>query len=452
MMELDVCPLEWRYGSQEMRYIFSRQNIINKFIEVEIAIMKGLEKSGLAPSGCWEKVSRVIGSIHAEEVYELEKKLGHDIAALVTIISERVGSPCGNYIHLGATSYDIVDTAWALILRDAIGLVKSKLRKVIQIMIEYTYKYRDVVMVGRTHGKHALPITFGFKMANYVYELSRSFERLTDAEKRVVRGKIAGAVGTMAGWFGKGLIVEKEALSSLNLEPHAIATQIAPRDGFAELVSVLAILGSQLDRFALEIRELMRDEIAEVFYSTGEVGSSAMPHKRNPSTAERICGLAKVLRGLVLTAMENIPLMHERDLTNSSSERILIPHIFLLIDQMLEDTISMLLKLNIDVVNMRRNLELTKGNIMSECITSKLVIKGGIPRLQAYDIMRKLSRESFEKNMHLRDIIASSDIAKVLDINDIEECFDYTKYLGNYRELIARAIDYANSIIGRAHG
>lgn len=448
-MEASICPLEWRYGSQKMRYIFSRENYINKLIEVEIAIMKGLEKSSLAPSGCWEKVSRVVGIIHPEEVDELEKKLGHDIAALVTIISEKTGSPCGNYVHLGATSYDIVDTAWALILRDAIELVKSKLRNVIEAMIDYVYRYRDVVMVGRTHGKHALPITFGFKIANYVYELSRSFERLIDVEKRVVRGKIAGAVGTMAGWFSKGLIVEEEALSSLNLEPHAISTQVAPRDGFAELISVLAILGSQLDRFALEIRELMRDEIAEVFYSTGEIGSSAMPHKRNPSTAERICGLARILRSLVITAMENIPLMHERDLTNSSSERILIPHAFLLIDQIVEDVMSILMKLDIDIENMKRNLELTKGNIMSECITSKLVIKGGISRPQAHEIMRKLSRESFEKNIHLREVILSSDIAEILDVSDIDECFDYTKYLGNYRELIDRAIEYANSVIGR---
>ncbi|ADM27121.1 Adenylosuccinate lyase [Ignisphaera aggregans DSM 17230] len=447
-MTLDICPLEWRYASQEMRYIFSRENFINKMIEVETAIMRGLEKSGFAPNGCWERIAKVAGAINPREIDELEKRLGHDVAALVAILSERVGMPCGNYVHLGATSYDIVDTAWALVLRDAINLVKKKLRRVIEILIDFAYRYRDVVMVGRTHGKHALPITFGFKMANYVYEFSRSFERLCDVEKRVVRGKIAGAVGTMAGWFGKGLSVEKEALEYLGLESHAIATQVAPRDGFAELVSALAILGSQLDRFALEIRELMRDEIAEVFYSAGEIGSSAMPHKRNPTTAERICGLAKILRGLVLTALENIPLMHERDLTNSSAERILIPHAFLVIDQMLEDMLSILSKLSIDEANMMRNLELSKGNIMSECIMSKLVLKGGVPRVQAHEIMRKLSRESYEKGIHLKEVVLSSDIVKMLSVNDIEECFDYRKYLGSYNELIDRAIEYAKNAIG----
>jgi len=451
-VESGICPLEWRYGSPEMRKIFERENIIKRMVEVEAAIMRGLERVGLAPEGCWKKVLEVAERIDPGMVDELEKKLGHDVAALASIISELVGSPCGNYVHLGATSYDVVDTVWGLVLRDALALVKEKLRRIIGILIDYAYRYRDIVMVGRTHGRHALPITFGFKMANYVYELSRSYERLLEAEKRVVRSKIAGAVGTMAGWFSRGLEVEREASEFLKLEPHAIATQVAPRDGFAEVVSVLAILGSQLERLALEVRELMRDEIAEVFFSAGEVGSSAMPHKRNPTTAERICGLARVLRGLVIAALENIPLMHERDLTNSSSERILVPHAFLVIDQMLEDTVSMLSRLTVDADRMRRNLELTKGNIMSECIMVKLVVKSGVPRTKAHEMLRALSRESFEKGVGLKEIVLSSEISKLLSRDDIEECFDYSKYLGSYRELIDRVVSYARRVLGGGSG
>jgi len=445
---MPVCTFEWRYGSNEMREVFSREHIIGKMVEVEAAIMKGLEAAGLAPEGCWEKTLSTAKYVEPEEVDALERRLGHDVVALVTVVSSKLGEPCGKYVHLGATSYDVVDTAWALVLREALAIVKKKLKTLIELMIELSRKYQDVLMVGRTHGKHALPITFGFKLANYVYELSRSYERIEEVEGRVVQGKIAGAVGTMAGWFGRGLTVEEVALNHLGLKPHAISTQVAPRDGFAELISALAILGSQLDRFALEVRELMRDEIAEVFISSGEVGSSAMPHKRNPSIAERVCGLARVLRGLLITALENIPLMHERDLTNSSAERVLIPHAFLVIDQMLEDAVAIASRLEVDEASMRRNLELTKGNIMSECLTSKLVILGGIPRVEAHEILRKLSRESFEKGLSLKEVFIKSDVGKTLPAEEIDECFDYLKYLGNYRELIERAVSYAKKALG----
>ena len=443
-----VCPFEWRYGSGEMRAIFSREHVLEKMIEVEVAIMKGLEAVELAPKDCWKKVLSIVKAVSPEEVDELEKKLGHEVAALVYVVSSKLGEPCGKYVHLGATSYDVVDTAWALILREALTVVKKKLKTLIELMIELSMKYRDVLMVGRTHGKHALPITFGFKLANYVYEFSRSYERIEEVEDRVVRGKIAGAVGTMAGWFGKGLIVEEVALSYLGLKPHAISTQVAPRDGFAELTSALAILGSQLDRFALEVRKLMRDEIAEVFFPSGEVGSSAMPHKRNPSIAERVCGLARLLRGLLIAALEDIPLMHERDLTNSSVERVLIPHTFLIIDQMLEDTIAILSKLEVDEESMRRNLELTKGNIMSECLTSKLVIHAGIPRVEAHEILRKLTKESYEKGLSLKEVFIKSNVGKALPTEEINECFDYTKYLGNYKELIERSVNYGKKALG----
>ena len=356
----NVCVFEWRYGSEEMRKLFRVESIVKRYIDVELAIMKGLEEAGLAPKGCSEKIRECVYSISPSEIYSREAILGHDIAALTYIAGERCGE-CGKYFHLGATSYDIVDTAWALIIRDALAIVKKRLWRVIEKLIELSIKYRDTLMAGRTHGQHALPITLGFKFANYVYEFSRSLERLCELEKRVVRSKISGAVGTMAAWGSKGIVVESVASKELGLEPHAISTQVAPRDGFAELVSALAILASQLDRFALEVRELSRTEIGEVYESLKRVGSSTMPQKRNPVTAERISGLAKVVRAYVVTALENIPLMHERDLTNSSSERFLIPHVFLAIDQMLLDMEKLLNILHIDEEAMRRNLEKTRG-------------------------------------------------------------------------------------------
>jgi adenylosuccinate lyase len=255
-----ICVFEWRYGSEEMRRLFLAESIVKRYIDVEVAVMRGLEEAGIAPRGCAEAMRRCVEGVRPEEVYEREAVTGHDIASLAYIIGERCGE-CGRFAHLGATSYDIVDTAWALIIRDALRIVKERLWRVVEMLIEYAERYRDVVMVGRTHGQHAVPITLGFKFANYIYELSRSLERLCEAEKRIVRSKVSGAVGTMAAWGGRGLVVESVASKMLGLEPHTISTQVAPRDSFAELVTDLAILASQLDRFALEVRELSRTEM-----------------------------------------------------------------------------------------------------------------------------------------------------------------------------------------------
>ncbi|ACL10856.1 adenylosuccinate lyase [Desulfurococcus amylolyticus] len=442
-MSGSICPLEWRYGSTEMRRVFSRRNIVDTYIAVEAAILKGLEEAGLAPSGCWSKVESLKGTLDPAEVDRLESRIGHDIAAIAEIISNRIDEPCSRFVHLGATSYDIVDTTWALILGEALKLTRARLIEVIKLLASLVEKYRDTIVVGRTHARHALPITFGFKMANYAYELTRSLQRLRELNERVVRSKISGAVGTMAGWLKQGLIVENTASSHLGLKPHLITTQVAPRDGFAEVIADLAILASQLERLSLEVRELMRDEISEVYIDTGEVGSSAMPHKRNPSVPERVCGLSRVIRGLLVSSMENIALMHERDLTNSSSERVIIPHVFLIIDQMLLDTISILRGLRVDEVSTSRNLELTQGRIMSECIMVKLVLRKGYSRIQAHELLRKLSRESIRENKHLREILMENGLYD----DEIGECFDYSKYLGNYSELIDRVLKYVREQI-----
>jgi len=443
-----ICPFDYRYGSEEMRNLLKREGILRKFIEVEAALMKALEETGFAPRGCYEVLSKCAYSIMPEEVDELEAKLGHDVASLATLIAERCGE-CSKYVHLGATSYDIVDTAWALIIRDAVKLIKRRLRIVVDALMELSMKYRDTLMVGRTHGQHALPITLGFKLANYVYELSRSYERFCELEKRVVRGKVSGAVGTMAAWGQKGPKVEEVALSTLGLRPHAITTQVAPRDGYAELVAAIAILASQLDRLALEVRELSRNEIGEIYIATGRVGSSTMPHKRNPTIAERVSGLARVCRALVVTALENIPLMHERDLTNSSSERFLIPHALLTIDQMLIDTQRMLSTLGVDEAAMRRNLEMSKGTIMAECLMIKLVLKAGVPRHKAHSMLSDLARQALAEGRKFRDVVAGSEVGKLLSSEDIEECFNYSRYLGSYDFLINRSLTYAKEVFRR---
>ncbi len=442
-----VCPLDWRYGSEEMRRLFTVEELVRKYIEVEVAMMAGLEEAGLAPRGCAEALLECSRGLSASEVYAREAVLGHDIASLAYILGEKCGE-CGRYAHLGATSYDVVDTAWALVLREALGIVRRKLAEVINELSRLAVEHRDTLMIGRTHGQHALPITLGFKLANYVYELSRSYERLRETERRLIRSKISGAVGTMAGWLGRGLLVERAASERLKLEPHAITTQVAPRDGFAELVADLAILASQLDRFALEVRELSRTEIGELYESGARVGSSAMPHKRNPVTAERISGLARIARSLCVAALENVPLMHERDLTNSSSERILVPHALLVADQMLEDALKLLRVLAIDREAMLRNLALTRGAIMTEALVVRLVEKG-VPRHLAHKALVEVSR-TVESGVALEEAVLRHELlSKYLSPEEVREALDPSKYLGNCRELIDRAVEYSRRALER---
>ncbi|MEM0340771.1 MAG: adenylosuccinate lyase [Acidilobaceae archaeon] len=438
------CVFEWRYGSQDMRELFTSESMIKRFLQVEVALLAGLEEAGLADRGCSENIAKCVESITAKEVYELETVTGHDIASLAQIAGERCG-PCGRFFHLGATSYDIVDTAWTLIFRDALSIVKKRLIEIIDVLSDLALREADTIMVGRTHGQHALPITLGFKLANYVYELSRSLERIADVEKRVIKCKISGAVGTMAAWRDKGLVVEKTTCSKLGLEPHTISTQVAPRDGFAELVSALAILASQLDRFALEIRELSRTEIGELAEGGERVGSSTMPQKRNPVTAERVSGLAKIARSLSIAAFENIPLMHERDLTNSSSERVLLPHLFLIIDQMLLDTKKLLKTLVIDREAMAKNLELTKGAIMAESVMMKLVEKG-VPRHKAHAMVMEVVRKKKADESFAEALSKDSRISSLLTHEEIREALDYRSYLGSYKQLIFRALEYAKKV------
>jgi len=445
-----ICPLEWRYGSREMRKLFTKESLLRKRLLVEAALAYGLAAAGFISHEEAKRIEEAIDKVQLKRVEDIEAKIGHDIMAIAIGLAE-VSGEAGKYVHLGATSYDIVDTAWALILRDALKIVKKKLTDIIRILMKYSSEYKNLIMPGRTHGQHALPITLGFKFANYVYELSRSLERILELEKRLIRGKIAGAVGTMAAWGEKGFIVERETLRRLGLEPHVISTQIAPRDSFAELVSTIAILASQLDRLALEVRELMRPEIDEIAEGTGKrVGSSTMPQKRNPVTAEKISGLAKVLRALTIAALENIPLWHERDLTNSSSERIIIPHTMLTIDEILDSTIKLLRGLIIRPDDMKKNLEISGGAIMSEAIMIALVRKG-MARHEAHALLREIEREAEQKGRKFKDVLLENkEVLKYLSKEEIESLIKPENYLGKTLELIERSMNHARSLLNQS--
>ncbi len=444
---MSLCPLEWRYGSEEMKKILRVENIARTMIQVEIALAKGLVEAGIAPKELVRELEENAGRTSVKDLYESEKKLGHEVGALVWLLSEKAGR-YGGFIHYGATSNDIIDTAWAIVIRDALGIIKEKLKKLVSILINRIHSEGDYILIGRTHGQYALPITWGFKLANYVYELTRSYERIIETEKRVVRLKLSGAVGTMAAWGDRAEIIVSTVSKILELEPHVITTQVAPRDGFAELVCNLSILGGVLERIALEVRELSRPEIREV--SEGyipAIGSSAMPHKINPILSEKICGLARVLRGYCLSMLENIALWHERDLSNSSCERLTIPHAFLVLDEMLDTSIRVWSKLVVYPENMHKNLESTYNIFLSEALVLKLVEKG-VPRNKAYEKVRELALKAIEERKDFLRLAASDPlVSSRLSRTEIEE-LEGNKYIGLVDKLVENTISYARKVLG----
>ncbi|MEM3957382.1 MAG: adenylosuccinate lyase [Thermoproteota archaeon] len=446
---MPVCPIDTgRYGSPEMRRVFEDENRLQTMLDVEAALAEALAELGEIPVEAASTIRSRASSkiVTLERVKERERVTRHDIAAMVEVLSEECGEH-GEYVHWGVTSNDITDTALALQLKDALNIIRGRLRSLIEKLCEKSEEYAELVMPGRTHGQHAIPITFGFKLAVYAAELARSYERMLQLSKRVLVGKIGGAVGTMAALGPKALMIEEKTMHKLGLEPVEIATQVVCRDRLAELVCWAALLGSSLDRLAVEIRNLQRTEIMEAAEGFGEEqrGSSTMPQKQNPVDSEKVSGLAKVLRGLVVPALENIPLWHERDLSNSSSERFIIPLSMTILDEMLVTMQNVLTNLRVYPEHMARNLAITRGRIMSEAVMMRLARKG-MGRKRAYELMRRLSRKAFTENRGLLEVLEESpEVAKYLSLEELKETIEPKNYLGKNIELIGRAVSYAKS-------
>jgi len=427
-----------------VKKIFSEEARIEKMLNVEAALVRALAEFNEVPREAADIISQKarVEFVTPERIKELERKFKHDIVALVNALAEQCGD-YGEYVHFGATSNDIIDTAWALQLKDSLKVLGEKLIEVSQILCEYALKYKDLVMVGRTHGQHAIPITLGFKFAVYAAEVSRHIERLQEMLKRVLVGKIRGAVGTMASFGPKALEIERKVLEELRLKPAEITTQVVCRDRYAELISWIAITGSTFDKIAIEIRNLQRIEIlelAEGFNIDEQIGSSTMPHKQNPVDCEKISGLAKVLRGFVIPSLENIPLWHERDLTNSSSERFVIPLSIIILDEILSTMIKVLKGLRVYPDNMRRNIELSRGAIMAEAVMMALARKG-MGRQRAYKLIRELVIKSQLENKDLKSILQENDeVRKFLNIDELNYITTPSNYLGKTEDIILNTI------------
>ena len=346
--------------------------------------------------------------------------------------------PSSRFIHLGLTSTDVVDTAQALQLTAASDLILAQLMRLREVLRGQARKHRYSMMIGRTHGVHAEPITFGLKMALWYDEVGRQLERLKQARAHIAVGMISGAVGTFANIDPR---VEKFVCSQLGLKPAPVSTQTLQRDRHAYFLSVLALIGSSLEKFATEIRNLQRTEIleAEEYFAEGQKGSSAMPHKRNPLTAERVAGLARVLRGYALAAQENVALWHERDITHSSAERIILPDTTILLNYMLAKFIGVMEKLNVYPERMKRNIQLTRGLVSSQQVLLALV-KKGYTREKAYAIVQRNALEAWKNETNFRNLIEKdSEVIKVLTPEDIEGCFDLSYHLKNVDFILKKA-------------
>jgi adenylosuccinate lyase len=428
-----------------MRRIFDEENRLQKMLDVEAALAWAHSQVGNIPQKDAQAIIDKASTqyVKLERVKEIENEIRHDVMALVRALAEVTGQS-GAYVHLGATSSDMLDTATALQLKEAVQIIEERLNELQSVLLSRAEQHKNSIMMGRSHGQHALPTTFGFKCAVWTREVSRHVERLRDCKGRLLAGKMSGAVGTQAGLGPKALKIQELVMEKLEIPAADISTQIVQRDRYAELTCVLAILASTMDGIATEVRQLQRPEIGEAFEAfeqKKQVGSSTMPHKRNPMISERICGLAKILRSLVLPALENVPTWHERDLTQSSCERFVIPEECILIDYMLILMIRVLKGLQVDEARMRKNMDLTQGRMMSEAVMLALA-KKGLGRQTAHELTRELAVKSHNQQRPFKEVLSeNSQIKKVLTSEEIDKVMDPRNYLGTATKQIDNVIE-----------
>lgn len=425
-----------RYSYPEMVQVWTPENKYRKWLEIEILACEGWASIGRVPAEAVEAI-REKARFDLDRIREIEAIVDHDVIAFLTNVSENVGAE-SRFIHMGMTSYDVVDTALSLLLCDAADIVIRDMRKLIDVLSEKAREHKDTPMIGRTHGVHAEPITFGLKIAVWIVEMRRNLARIQRAREMVGVGRLSGAVGTYASIDPR---VEEYVCSRLGLEPAKASTQVLSRDRHAEYVTTLAIIAGSLEKFATEIRNLQRTEVFEVQepFRPGQKGSSAMPHKRNPIVSERISGLARVMRGYALSALENAPLWHERDISNSSVERIVIPDATTLADYMLRKFTEVMEGLVVRKERMRANLDLTGGLTFSEAVMLALVNRG-LGHEHAYALVQRNAARVWDEGLNFRELVVSdAEITAVLKPSDIEACFDLSKHLARIDDIFRKA-------------
>ena len=424
-----------RYILPEMGAIWAEESRFGRWLEIELEACKAHARRGNIPAKDLKIILRKSGFSIPRIDYH-EKKLQHDVIAFIASVSEKVG-PSARFIHMGLTSYDVVDTSLSMAMRDSLGLIIGKTEKLAGLIKKLASKNKATVMVGRTHGVHAEPISLGLKMAVHYMEVRRSLERLASTKVNVSYGKISGAVGNYAHLPPE---IEAEVLAKLGLKADPISTQVIQRDRHAEYLCTLAILSGTLERLATEIRNLQRTEIQELEepFDKGQRGSSAMPHKRNPVLSERVVGLARVVRGYAAAGLENIALWHERDLTNSSAERIIIPDATLAVDYMLSLCLRVFGGLRVRKDRMLRNLDNSGGLVYSQRVMLALV-KSGITRERAYKVVQRNAMKAFNRGLSFRHLLEiDPEVKAKMDPAALGKCFDPSYYLRNSGKIFRR--------------
>jgi adenylosuccinate lyase len=423
-----------RYSRPRMKRVWADENKFHKWLQVEIAVCEAWADLDVIPRKAIPKIK--LARINLKRMEEILKETHHDVTAFLGSVSENLGEE-SRFIHLGLTSSDVIDTGLSLQLIEAAELLSQDIKELISVLAQTAMKHKYTIMIGRSHGIHAEPISFGLKLALWTEEMRRNLERLSEAEKIIAVGKISGAVGTYATLSPE---VEEKACAKLGLEPAPISNQVLQRDRHAQFVTTLAIISSSLEKFATEIRGLQKTETREVEepFAAGQTGSSAMPHKRNPELCERISGLARLVRGYALTSMENIALWHERDISHSSTERIILPDACLVLDYSLNLLTSVMKGLQVYPQKMKRNLELTRGLIFSQRVMIALINKG-LSRKQAYEMVQRNAMKTWKgKKNFLALLKADKEVTAALPEAELEPLFDENYYLRYIDDIFKR--------------
>ncbi|HEU19409.1 MAG TPA: adenylosuccinate lyase [Deltaproteobacteria bacterium] len=424
-----------RYSREEMASIWRPENIYRKWLDVELVACEALANMGKIPMKSFNTIMERAG-FDVARIEEIEKTTKHDVIAFLTSVAEKVGED-SRFIHMGLTSSDVLDTSLALLLREAAELLIKDVERVMVILRDKAFTYKDTLMIGRSHGIHAEPITFGLKMALWYQEMERNHERLVRANETISYGKIAGAVGTFS--FVEPM-VEEYVCGRLGLKPAPVSTQIVQRDRHAEFFTTLAIIASSIEKFATEIRHLQRSEVreAEEFFSPGQKGSSAMPHKRNPVLSENLTGLARLMRSYAVASLEDVALWHERDISHSSVERVIGPDATILLDFMLNRFAGMIENLTIYPERMMANLNMTKGLVFSQMVLLKLIEKG-ITRENAYAIVQRNAMESWREGLEFKQLLRNDDdVMLFLKPEDLDETFKVENFLKHVNYIFIR--------------
>ncbi|MFC1967242.1 adenylosuccinate lyase [Chloroflexota bacterium] len=423
-----------RYSRPRMKNVWSDENKFSKWLEIEIAVCDAWSELGAIPRSAMPKIK--LARCNFKRMNEILEETRHDVTAFLGAVAESLGEE-SRFIHMGLTSSDVMDTALSMQMVEAADILAEDIKDLISVLAQKAIEYKYTPMVGRTHGVHAEPISFGLKMALWVEEMRRNQQRLADAKKVIAVGKMSGAVGTYATVPPE---IEQIACRKLKLTPASISNQVLQRDRHAQFSTTLAIIGGSLEKFATEIRALQKTEVreAEEPFRPGQTGSSAMPHKKNPELSERVCGLARLIRGYSVTALENIALWHERDISHSSTERIILPDACLALDYMMGIFTPVMRDLQVSPARMKKNMEITRGLLYSQRVLLALIDKG-LSRQKAYELVQRNAMKTWKGRKNFLSLLkADAEVTAILPEKEIESLFDYQYYLRHVDDVFKR--------------